>query len=102
MSHTDSAVKAITKATPTVDADGKVVKWDITAEYSLNGYVSTYEKEVTVEPDKAPADFSKAELWTLINEAHLDSVYESQYVSTQIPVEVTEVKVDDFDVDSLA
>jgi hypothetical protein len=37
----------------------------------------------------------------VINEAHLDAVYESQYVSTQIPVEATEVKVDEFDVDSL-
>jgi hypothetical protein len=101
MSHTDNAVKAITKATPTVDTDGKVIQWDISAEYSLNGYVSVYDKEVTVEPTKTPKKYTIAELWALINEAHLDSVYESQYVSTQIPVEVTEVKVDDFDVSSL-
>ena len=52
--------------------------------------------------DNAVKTITKAELWELVNEAHLDTVYESQYVSTQIPVEPTEVKVDGFDVDSLA
>jgi hypothetical protein len=102
MSHTDNSVKTITKATPTVDLDGKVIKWDVEVEYALNDYVSNFHKTVEVEAAKAPASFSKAELWELVNETHLDTVYESQYVSTQIPVEATEVKVDGFDVDSLA
>jgi hypothetical protein len=102
MSHTEDAVKTITKATPTVDLDGNVIKWDVEVEYSLNDYVSKFSKTVDVEATKAPADFSKAELWELVNETHLDAVYESQYASTQIPVEATEVKVDDFDIDSLA
>jgi hypothetical protein len=102
MSHTDSAVKTITKATPTVDLDGKVIKWDIEVKYSLNDYVSNFSKTVEVEPTKVPGSYNKAELWELINGAHLDAVYESQYVSTQIPVEATEVKVDDFDINSLA
>jgi hypothetical protein len=102
MSHTEDAVKTITKATPTVDLDGNVIKWDVEVEYSLNDYVSNFSKTVEVEPSKAPGDFTKVELWELINEAHLDAVYESQYVSTQIPVEATESKVDDFDIDSLA
>jgi hypothetical protein len=102
MSHTDNAVKTITKATPTVDLDGKVIKWDIDVEYSLNDYVSNFQKSVEVEPTMVPTSWSRQEIWELINEAHLDTVYESQYVSTQIPVEATEVKVDGFDVDSLA
>jgi hypothetical protein len=101
MSYTDNAVKTITKATPTVDLDGKVIKWDVEVEYSLNDYVSKFNKSVEVEAVKAPTSFSKVELWELVNEAHLDTIYESQYVSTQIPVESTEVKVDGFDVDSL-
>lgn len=101
MSHTDNAVKTITKATPTVDLDGKVIKWDVEVEYSLNGYVSNFSKTVEVEATKAPGSYSKAELWEAIDEAHLDTVYESQYVSTQIPVVATESKVDGFDVDSL-
>jgi hypothetical protein len=102
MSHTDNAVKTITKATPTVDLDGKVIKWDVEVEYSLNDYVSNFSKTVEVEATKVPGLYSKAELWEAIDEAHLDTVYESQYVSTQIPVAATEVKVDDFDIDSLA
>ncbi len=102
MSHTENATKTITKAIPTVDLDDKVIKWDVEVEYSLNDYVSKFNKSVEVEATKAPASFSKAELWELVNETHLDAVYESQYVSTQIPVEPTEVKVDDFDIDSLA
>lgn len=102
MTHTDNAVKTITKAIPTVDLDGKVVKWDVEVEYSLNDYVSTFGRSVEVEATKVPAGFSKAELWELVEEAHLDAVYESQYASTQMSVEETEVKVDDFDVDSLA
>lgn len=97
-----TVTKTLTKATPTVDLDGKVIKWDVEVEYSLNDYVSKFNKTVEVEPTKVPGSYSKAELWALINEAHLDAVYESQYVSTQIPVEATEVKVDDFDIDSLA
>jgi hypothetical protein len=102
MSHTDNVVKTITKATPTVDLDGKVIKWEILVEYSLDGYTSTFNKTAEVEPTKTPGAFTKDELWELAGKAHLDAVYESQYVSTQIPVEETEVKVDDFDVDSLA
>ena len=33
MSHTDNAVKTITKATHTVDLDGKVIKWEVSLEY---------------------------------------------------------------------
>ena len=80
MSHTDNAVKTITKATPTVDLDGKVIKWDVEVEYSLNDYVSKFNKTVKVEPTKVPGSYSKDELWELVNEAHLDTVYESQYV----------------------
>ena len=102
MTHSANATKTITKAVPTVDADGKVIKWDVTVEYSLNDYVSTFSKQAEVEAAKAPADFSKAELWELVDEAHLDAVYDSQYESVKLaPAPTTEV-VSDFDVESLA
>ena len=102
MTHTANAEKTITKAVPTVDADGKVIKWDVTVEYSLNDYVSTFSKSVEVEPAKAPEAFTKAELWELVDEAHLDAVYESQYESVKLaPAPTTEV-VSDFSVEDLA
>lgn len=101
MTHSANATKTITKAVPTVDADGKVIKWEVTVEYALNDYVSTYNKVVEVEATKAPAAFSKAELWDLADEAHLDAVYDSQYESVKLAPAPTEHKVDGFDVDSL-
>ena len=102
MTHSADATKTITKAVPTVDADGKVIKWDVTVEYALNDYVSTFSKFVDVEADKAPEEFSKAELWALVDEAHLDAVYDSQYESVKLaPAPTTEV-VSDFSVEDLA
>ena len=97
-----TVTKTLTKATPTVDLDGKVIKWEILAEYSLNEYTATFNKMVEVEPTKAPEAFTKANLWELAGEAHLDTVFDSMYESTHSTAEPTEVKVDEFDVDSLA
>jgi hypothetical protein len=97
-----TVTKALTKATPTVDLDGKVIKWEILAEYSLNEYTATFSKSAEVEPTKAPEAFTKADLWELAKEAHLDAVFDSMYESTHSTAEPTEVKVDEFDVDSLA
>jgi hypothetical protein len=97
-----TTIKTLTKATPTVDLDGKAIKWEIVAEYSLNEYTSTFNKMVEVEPVKVPGAFTKAELWELAGEAHLDAVFDSMYESTHSTAEPTEVKVDEFDVDSLA
>jgi hypothetical protein len=100
--YADQAAKTLTKAVPTVDLDGKVIKWEIEVEYCLNDYVSKFNKQVEVEATKAPGQFTKSELLELANTAHLDLVYDSQYESTQIPQPVTETKVDDFNMDSLA
>jgi hypothetical protein len=102
MTHTANATKTITKAVPTVDVDGKVIKWDVTVEYALNDYVSTFSKFADVEPTKAPADFIKAELWALVDESHLDAVFESQYISVKLAPATSTEALSDFDVDSLS
>lgn len=103
MTHTANATKTITKAVPTVDGSGKVVKWDVTVEYSLNDYVSKFFKSVEIaEPAKAPAAYTKAELWSLIDEAHLDTVYESQYESVKLAPASTTEAVSEFDINSLS
>jgi hypothetical protein len=100
--YADQATKTLTKAVPTVDADGKVIKWDIEVEYSLNDYVSNFNNSVEVEAVKAPADYTKAELFDLINVDHLDAVYDSQYQSVKLAPEPTTETIADFDVESLA
>ena len=101
MTHTENAVKIIKKATPTVNEDGNVIKWDIEVEYSFNEYTSEYSKSVDVDPIKVPSDYSKAELWQLAKESHLDQVFESQYVSVKLAEGPTVETISNFDVDSL-
>lgn len=100
--YAEQATKSLTKAVPTVDADGKVIKWEVEVEYSLNDYVSTFRQSADVEPTKEPTEFTKAELFDLANVTHLDAVYDSQYQSVKLaPAPTTEV-ISDFDVESLA
>lgn len=101
MSHTEEAVKIIKKAVPTVNEDGNVIKWDIQVEYSLNDYVSNFGKIVDVDPLKVPSDFTKAELWSLMDESHLDMVYESQYVSVKLSTPSTNEILSEFDINTL-
>ena len=100
--YADSATKSLTKAVPTVDTNGKVIKWEIKIEYSLNDYVSTFRQIAEVDTNKEPAEFTKAELFDLANVTHLDAVYDSQYQSVKLaPVDTTKT-ISDFKVEDLA
>ena len=95
------ATKALARAIPTVKTNGKVKKWDLTVVYSCNGLNKDFGREVDVEYlEKAPTDFTKAELLDLCNTVHLDMVFDSFYGSMTTPP--TESKVDDFDFTTLS
>jgi hypothetical protein len=96
-----TVTKTLTKATPTVDLAGKVTKWEVEFEYTKGDYTTKFAKFPEVDPTKAPEAFTKAELWELSDEAHLDSVFDSMYESTHSTQAPAESKVDGFDVDSL-
>jgi hypothetical protein len=96
-----TVTKTLTKATPTVDLAGKVTKWDVEVEYVKDDYTAKFVKFVEVDPIKTPAAFTKAELWELVRETHLDTVFDSMYESTHPTQAPAESKVDGFDVDSL-
>ena len=96
-----TTTKTLTKATPTVDLAGKVTKWEVEVEYTKDDYTVKFTKIAEVDPAKAPDAFTKVELWELINEAHLDSAFDSMYESTHSTQAPAESKVDGFDVDSL-
>jgi len=93
--------KTLTKAIPTVNADNKVIAWDIEVEYERNDYKSTFNKNVEFDGTKETSAFTKAELFEAINETHLDAVFDSQYESVVNAPVSTDTKVDDFDVNSL-
>lgn len=94
------ATKALSRAIPTVKANGKVKKWSLTVVYSCNGLIKDFGCEADVEYlNKDAADFTKAELLDLCNTIHLDMVFDSFYGSmTGTP---TETRIDDFDITTL-
>lgn len=96
-----TVTKTLIKAIPTVDLAGKVTKWDVEVEYAKGDYTTKFMQFVEVDPTKSPESFTKTELWELINEAHLDAVFDSMYESTHSTQAPAESKVDGFDVDSL-
>lgn len=102
MSYTyaDQATKTFQSATPTINAYGNVVRWEIEVQYVLNGYVSTLSRDFNVAPSKPPASYSKAELIAATN---FDAIYDSQYQSVKMPPPApAEVAVTDFDLGSLS
>lgn len=100
--YADAATKTLTKAIPTVDADGKVIKWEIEVQYSLNDYVSTFVTLVDVEPIKEPSAFTKSELFDMVDTHRLNVTYDSQYQSVKLAPAPTTETLSDFDVEALA
>ena len=83
MAHADDATKAWVSATPTVDGDSKVTRWNLKYKYTLavsgsgngnvkdadgnlgNDYVHTFDSTVRLTPAKAKTAYTQAELLTL-------------------------------------
>ena len=84
MAHADDATKAWVSATPTVNADSKVTRWNLKYKYTLavsgsgNGnvrdadgdlgddYVHTFDSTIRIAtPSKAKTAYTQAELLTL-------------------------------------
>ncbi len=83
MAHADDATKAWVSATPTVDGDSKVTRWNLKYKYTLavsgsgNGnvrdadgnlgddYVHTFDSTIRLTPTKAKTAYTQAELLTL-------------------------------------
>lgn len=110
MAHSDDATKKLEKAIPTTNADGKVVKWDITYSYEKTNFKVEYTHEIhqTEEGDEKftlqiPGSFTQASLVALLPTSHWNEIYNSQYDSvhpeTEAAVETTDI---DFDVNSLS
>lgn len=100
--YADQANKVLLSAIPTVDEAGNVKKWDVVAQYSLDGYKSKYTAELYAgefATAKPPSGFTQSEIWDACPHAQWDMVYDSQYHS--VMVVVPDTKMGDFDVSSL-
>ena len=83
MAHADDATKAWVSATPTVNADDNVSRWNLKYKYTLavagsgngnvkdadgnfgNDYVHTFDSTIRLTPTKAKTAYTQAELLTL-------------------------------------
>ena len=97
---------AVTKewvsAKPTTNDDGNVTKWSVKYKYTDGDFSHTFEKSEKVEsPSKAPGSYTKAELLTLMDEAHWDDMFNKKLNvhNTPTPVETVDSS---FDVSSLS
>ena len=71
---------AITKewvsAKPKTNADGNVTEWSVEYKYTEDDFSHTFSKSEKIDtPSKAPGSYTKAELLTLMDEAHWDDMF---------------------------
>ena len=107
MAHADDATKTWVSAIPKKNADGNVIEWNVKYKYTLaatgkDDFVHTFNKSEKIDtPSKAPGSYTKAELLTLMDEAHWDDMFNKKYgvyIATA-PVETTDAS---FDVSTLS
>ena len=89
MAHADDATKAWVSATPTVDGDSKVTRWNLKYSYTLAvagkpDYVHTFDSTSRLTPTKAKTAYTQAELLTLDDGgkqigAHWDDMFNKKY-----------------------
>jgi len=97
---------AVTKewvsAKPTTNADGNVTEWSVKYKYTDGDFSHTFEKSEKVEsPSKAPGSYTKAELLTLMDEAHWDDMFNKKNNVHKNPP-VADTVDNSFDVSSLS
>ena len=97
---------AITKewvsAKPKINADGNVTEWNVKYKYTDGSFSHTFNKSEKIEiPSKAPGSYTKAELLTLMDEAHWDDMFNKKNNIHKNPPAVDTVD-NSFDVSSLS
>ena len=127
MAHADDATKAWVSATPTVNADNKVTRWNLKYKYTLavsgsgkgnvkdaegnfgNDYIHTFDSTIRIAtPSKAKTAYTQAELLTLNDGgkqigAHWDDMFNKKYAYWISDKSATATTVDaSFDVTGLS
>jgi hypothetical protein len=107
--YSENSDKTLSKAVPTVNANGIVKSWELEVVYSYpaTGYATTdthlrrkYNETEQVEYlNKTPQEFTKSELFSFLNISQYDMVFDSTYESVVLPP--TETRDTSFDLNSL-
>jgi len=108
--YSENCDKTLSKAVPTVTTSGIVKSWELEVVYSYPaaGINTTdtqlrrkYNETEQVEYlNKTPQEFTKTELFSFLNIAQYDMVFDSTYESVVLPP--TENKDTSFNLNSLA
>jgi len=109
MSHADDATKAWVSAIPKKNADGNVIEWTCEYSYTKGDHSHTFRKSEKIALDeegklvtaKAPGDYTKAELLTLMDKDHWDDMFNKKY-ATWTADAVVETVDNSFDVSTLS
>ena len=92
-----AVTKTWVSAIPKKNADGNVTEWSVEYKYTDGDFSHTFRKSEKIElPSKAPDKYTKAELLTLMDEAHWDDMFNKKYgvyIATK-PVETTDTSFD--------
>lgn len=108
--YSENSNKTLSKAVPTLNVNGIVKSWELEVVYSYPtvGFSTTdtplrkkfNETEEVEYLNKTPQDFTKSELFSFLNIAQYDMVFDSTYESVVLPP--TETKDTSFDLNSLS
>ena len=97
-----AVTKTWVSAKPKKNADGNVTEWSVEYKYTDGDFSHTFKKSEKIDtPSKKPSDYTKAELLTLMDEAHWDDMFNKKYTSwtADKPVETIDAS---FDVSTLS
>ena len=107
--YSENSDKTLSKAIPTINANGIVKSWELEVVYSYPaaGIRTTdtplrrkYNETEQVEYlNKSAQDFTKSELFSYLNISQYDMVFDSTYESVVLPP--TETRDTSFDLNSL-
>ena len=101
MAHADDATKSWVSAKPKVNTDGNVTEWSVEYKYELDDFSHTFNKSEKIDlPSIVPGDYTKADLLTLMDEAHWDDMFNKKCNVHKNPAPVDTVD-NSFDVNTL-
>lgn len=107
--YSENCDKVISKAIPTVNSEGIVLSWEIEVTYSYpaSGITTTdtqFRKKFETKEDveylnKTVDDFTKGELFSFLNIAQYNMVFDSSYESVVLPP--VQTRYDSFNINLL-
>ena len=96
-----AVTKTWVSATPKKNADGNVIEWRVQYKYTDGDFSHTFRKSEKIDvPSKVSGDYPKAELLTLMDEAHWDDMFNKKCNVHKNPAPVDTVD-NSFDVNTL-